>query len=398
MSFFLILFFVLVSGVWAQEDVPLCENGADTVFVRYDWGSTRLSLVSWTMSETIRDFETDFPVEAFYVLEWSPNCGHVLAEVTTGGATWLYAWNVSTGQLIGRLEGSAYALRTLWSPDSTYLLFQYEPGGYLWNMQRGTPLLLNATVESSFKRSFYRAEFVMARNELLVVQVGSGNGVTAYDLATGQQTGFYHIGERAAPVTYRRLDSDRSILVYSDGRETLDHSAPEGIALWDRETGASVQLDPNDEQQALSSWSTFDILGDLSTTYLIIADYGIYDGKLYVWNLNHRSGETPLMPSYQHKLHQAGEIHLIDSRTLEVADWYLWPYVYTPSRMRATVIDLEESRILSQSSRRYYESVCRAPAKDFDWACEQAAQYSYRDDSDPGENYSKYFPPQLPNR
>lgn len=393
-----VLLFVLVSSARAQDDVPLCENGVDTVVVRYDWGSTRLSLVSWTSGETIRDFETNFPVEAFYVLEWSPNCGHVLAEVTSGGARWLYAWNTLTGQTAGRLEGSAYALRTLWSPDSNYLLLQYEPGGYLWNMQQGTPILLNSTVEGLSKRSFYRAEFVMARNELLAVQVGSGNGVTAYDLATGQQTGFYHIGERVGPVTYRRLDGDRSILVYSDGRDTLDYTAPEGIAFWDRETRSNVQLDPNDEQQGLSSWSTFDILGDLSTTYLIIADYGIYNGKLYVWNLNHQSGDTPLMPSYQQALHQAGEIRLIDSRTLEVADWYLRPYVYTPSIMRATVIDLEESSILNQTPRRYYESVCRTPKTEFIWACEQAAQYSYYDDDDPGENNSRYFPPQIPNR
>ena len=398
MSFFLILFFLLVSSVWAQDDVPLCENGTDTVFIRYDWSGARLSLVSWTTGETIRDFETNFPVEAFYVVEWSPDCGHVLAEVTTGGARWLYAWNTSTGQTTGRLEGSAYALRTLWSPDSSYLLLQYEPGGYLWNMRQGTPILLNAAVESYFKRSFYRAEFVMARNELLVVQVGSGNGVTAYDLATGQQTGFYHIGERVGPVTYRRLGGDRSVLVYSDSRESLDYTAPEGIALWDRETVASVQLDPNDLQQGLASWSTFDILGDLSTPYLIIADYGTWNGRLYIWNLNHRVGDTPLMPSYQQDLYQAGEMRLIDSHTLEVADWNVWAYVYTPLEIRATVIDIEASRILTQTPRRYYEWVCGAPPEEFRWACEQAAPYSYYDDVDPGENNSKYFPPQIPNR
>jgi hypothetical protein len=398
MSLLFVLLYVLMSGMWAQDDVPLCENGADTVLVRYDWGSTHLSLVSWTTGETIRDFAVDFPVEAFYVLEWSPDCGHVLAEVTTGGEKWLHAWNTSTGQAAGRLGGSAYALRTLWSPDSNYLLLQYEPGGYLWNMQQGTPLLLNTIVESYFKRSFYRAEFVMARNELLVVQVGSGKGVTAYDLATGQKTGFYHIGERAAPVTYRRLDGDRSILVYSDGRDTLDYAAPEGIALWDRETRASVQLDPNDIQQGLTSWSTFDILGDLSTPYLVIADYGIYNGKLYVWNLNDRSGDTPLMPSYQQALYQAGDIRLIDSRMLEVADWSVWAHLYTPLRMGATVIDVETSSVINQTPRRYYEWVCRTPPEEFRWACKQAAQYSYRDDADPGENNSTYFAPQIPNR
>jgi hypothetical protein len=396
MSIFLILFFVFVSGVWAQDDVPLCGNGADTVFVRYDWGSARLSLVSWITGEMIRDFEANFPVEAFYVLEWSPNCGHVLAEVTTGGATWLYAWNTSTGQAAGRLEGSAYALRALWSPDSNYLLLQHEPGGYLWNMQQGTPLLLTAAVESYFKRSFYRAEFVMPRNELLVVQVGSGNGVTAYDLGTGQKTGYYHIGERVGPVTYRRLDGDRFILVYSDGRDTLDYNAPEGIALWDRETGESVQLDPNDLQQGLASWSTFDILGDLSTPYLIIADYGVHNGKLYIWKLNHRVGDAPLMPGYQQDLFQAGEMRLIDFRTLEVADWTVWAVVYTPARMRATIIDLEESRILTQTPQRKYESVCRTPPENFGWACEQASHYSYHDDADPGENNSTYFPPRVP--
>jgi hypothetical protein len=390
MSFLLILFFVLVSGVWAQDDVPLCGNGADTVVVRYDWGSARLSLVSWTTGETIRDFATNFPVEAFYVLEWSPNCGHVLAEVTTGGATWLYAWNTSTGQAAGRLEGSAYALRTLWSPDSNSLLLQYEPGGYLWNMQQGTQMLLNSIVEGLSKRSFYRAEFVMARNEVLVVQAGSGNGVTAYDLSTGQKTGFYHIGERAAPVTYRRLDDNQSVLVYSDGRENLDHRWPEGVALWDRNTGANVQLG------ATRGLGSFDILGDLSTPYLIIADYSRYFGQLYIWDLNYRAENTLLMPSYQQALHQAGEVRMIDSSTLEVAEWYLNRYIGIPARLRATIIDVEASTIMHQTPRLSFQTACKAPTEDFIWVCEQADPDFFRGTLYPGENYSTYFSPQVP--
>lgn len=377
----------------AQETPLLCQYpddrlGGQDIFARQEWDNNRLVLVSWNTSETVQELETAFVIESFKPIRWTPQCRYLLAEVGINGTFQMYAWDTWANSRIGFIDDSTLNHRISVSPDGTFVVMQLRGGGYLWNVGNNQQFLLNPE-RDEFGRSFYSTEWDIERNQLLAVQTGSLNGVTAYDLNTGQQVGFYHVGNGSTPVNYRRLANNQDLLVYSIGTEIRRL-----LAYWDRDTGANIQLDPNYEFFGMSaSYSTFDLLGDLDSRYLILDKYGLYFGQLYVWDLQNLVGTSPYIPNYQQHLEQAGTTRMLNENVLEVADWKVWSYVYTPASIRSTLIHLD-TFTLEQFEKRIltYQNPCDDNQQtELVWACEATQHVSFMDGSKPGVNNAMYW-------
>ncbi len=379
--------------VFAQDKPLLCssQNTHEKIFVRYDWQNAHLSVISWGSGETQQELESSFPVSAFSVIGWSPSCQYVLAEVHTQEATAIFAWNVITGQRVGSLNGSATRYTANWSTDEQFAVLQVYEGGFLWNIQTNEQTLINA-VTDKYGRSFYTIEWDQNWNELLVVKIGSGNGVTTYNLTNYQQTAFYHIGNRRGIVTYRELENPRYLLVYTSGRERIFGNLAQGLALWDRDTQANIQFDPNVDNFVLSSFGAFDVLGDLSSRSFIISDYGLYAGQLYVWDLQNLTGNTPYIPNYQQHLLRGGDIRLVDENALEVVDWLLPRSIY---KLRSTLIDLNTYTQVSVSPLVRFRTTCDTPPPMLEWACQRASVSSVQSDLGASRNHATYYPPKF---
>src|SRR4029079_2244788 len=134
------------------------------LFARYDWQYSQLSVVNWDSGETVRTLEANFPVNSFKSVAWSPSCRYMLAEVNTNDAIGVYAWDMTSGQRVGFVNGTAKVYRLKWSADERLLVIQVHEGGYLWNMQTDQQRLLNPTTDK-YGRSFYSVEWDTERNE-----------------------------------------------------------------------------------------------------------------------------------------------------------------------------------------------------------------------------------------
>jgi hypothetical protein len=389
LPFLLLSLFLSTSRISAQTAPELC-NLADgqQIFARQLWQENRVTLVSWNSAETLRDLEIDFRFDTFEVVDWSPNCTYLLAQAGQSPALQQYIWAVDTGDLVGSLADTTYRPRLNWSSDEQYLVTQLERGGYLWRVPSNQQTLLTDQIDAS-GRSFYSVEFDPVYQQLLVVTTGSGNGVSAYDLSSGEQVGFFHIGERARPVSYRYYEGNRYLMVYSTYRESSFDGIPRGLAIWDRDTLNNIQLDPNYEPFALDSFGGFDIIGGPNSRYFVISDYGVYLGQLYIWDFQLPIGGQPYMPNYQQPLRQSGEIRLLGSDRLEIADWTLWAYSLTPARIRNTQINLETMQVLKTTE---VGQSCTQPEvpEDLRWTCEVAGKNlsTYA-----GSNQATYWPP-----
>jgi hypothetical protein len=301
----------------------------------------------------------------------------------------IFAWNVTTGQRVGSIDGVTTTYRANWSDDEKFVVVQLHDGGFLWNMQTNEQILINP-VTDAHGRSFYTIEWDKNRNELLVVKIGSGTGVTTYNLTNYQQTGFFDIGNRRGIVSYRQLDNPRYLLVYTSGRERIFGNFPQGLALWDRDTQANIQFNPNISAFSLTGPGPFDVLGDLSSRYFVISDYGLYAGQLYIWDLQNLIGNAPYIPNYQHHLLRGGDIRLTDPSTLEVADWELPYAIY---KLRSTLIDLNTYTQVTASSLVRFRTVCTTPPPMLEWACQRASLSTRQADVTTVMNHSTYYPP-----
>lgn len=307
---FIIILTLLIAALpitQAQENTVIentafrCDVQGHSVFPRYEVQNQRVTLVSWNTGEDIQVLETGFSTSNFDIRAWSDDCRFLLVGLGEVGAQDIIAWNVTENRRIGILENTqGYTISPMWSPDNNYVLLQTLRGGFLWNLVSGSLFQLTSGVDGVSGRNFFspywwyyqnpNVTWDMARNQLLAVPMDNTTGVAAYDLNSGAQIAFYHVGDRTGGVAYQLLDNGNQIVVLS----SKGPAEQMGMALWNRNTNSVTQLDP---EEALGGKVRF-----AATTRLQFSPDGRYlvvsHRDVYVWDWQN-IGASPYEPLYR---------------------------------------------------------------------------------------------------
>lgn len=147
----------------------------------------------------------------------------------------------------------------------------------------------------------------MARSQLLAVPGDAGDTVRAYDLATGQVVAAYDSGSPAAPVSYVLSDDRSRIAVFTSEDERVNDRLS-GLAVWDRDTGAKIVLNP----QTLAAVWVSQVRFSPDNRYLVIAR-----DTIRVWDLG--AVRPDGLPTYQYDGPDArvGTVRFASADTLE---------------------------------------------------------------------------------
>ncbi|MCL4878253.1 MAG: PD40 domain-containing protein [Anaerolineae bacterium] len=321
---------VLMTGTLSAQEIG-AENTdfrckiatGDHVFPRYEEGNQRLVLVSWNTGQDVMVLEEGFSTSKFDIRGWSPDCRFLMVGLGPIGAQDIAVWNVNEGRRVGTIvNSSGYEVGPLWSPDSSYAVVQTLRGGFLWNLVTGQQHLISTGVDST-GRNFYgnrsRWETIsdltwdMARNQLLAVHIGREKGVTATDLNTGQPVAFYHVGERPGPVGYELFGSD--LLVFSNAGGKFER----GLALWNRNSGSSLQLDINVHQGYVRPYGFSQILYSPDGRYLAIVNRDVF-----IWDTTTFASSAAPYPAamrLQMRDQSARDIRFVDAVTLDTVNY-----------------------------------------------------------------------------
>jgi hypothetical protein len=187
-----------------------------------------------------------------------------------------------------------------------YAVVHAYEGAYLWNVPANQWLFLNPSGDGGDFYSYLTWD--MARGQLLAVPGDAGDKVQAYDLRTGQIAATFDSGARTAPVTYV-LSGDRArIAVFTAEDEPVHDQNASGLAVWDRDRGAKISLNPESLAAVWVSQVTF----SPDNRYLVIAR-----DTIRVWDLpNVRSDGLPTY-RYDGPEGRIGTVRFADTTTLE---------------------------------------------------------------------------------
>jgi hypothetical protein len=190
----------------------------------------------------IQMLEADVNLGTFVVRGWSANCRYIAASigVPNEDVTDTVVWDVVEARRVGAFTGAHNILHPIqWDNVGNALVIETRDGAYLWHLPTDTHTLINPNVETSLDgpsgiRSFYSLDWDTGNGQLLSVNIGSGNAVTAYDARDGRQIGIYTSGGESAPVDFDLSPDGSQMTVY--------HTDDTVFTVWNRNTGSSLTL------------------------------------------------------------------------------------------------------------------------------------------------------------
>lgn len=348
-------------------DGPYAEQN---IFVRYEVSTQRVLLVSYTTGDVIQELESGVDTQQFDVRGWSDDCRYMVASLGAWGQQQTAAWDVKENRRVGTIQTIAQSYTGLaWSPDNIYVLIESVTGGYLWHLPSNAQHLLT-TYSDGYGQNFYHFRgyystsasitWDFSRGQLLIINRGpASNGVTAYDLASGQQVGFFHIGDAPTPIRYQFLENGNKILVDSDtGVNSLI-----GRALWDRNSLSGFLV------EGIYSFSSREIFYSPDSRYLVMG----LDKTVRVWDLaNAGPGlQTPVIDWHNSWFETA---RFIDATTLDIVQ--LHQFAFPQGGFTLYRYDVSSGTLLFEYRQedRYkcYPSL-REPEDDdalLDWLCD----------------------------
>lgn len=285
---------------------------------RYESYNNRLVIFETESNQVIEVIEEAayFPRYEFY--GWSPGCQYFVAAVGEGTETDIIVWDVDTHARVTVLENfPIFQLR--WSPDANHLLVESYSGGYLWQIPGNQHYQLTDQA-ADYGRNFHRLSWDTSRNQLLAVPVGAPNAVVAFDVNSGQVMGVYNTVNNAGPVDYFLSDDGNRIFVYTRTPDRTNFRLTSGIAIWDRNSQTSIQLDANYFDLHEAEQFLFSPDG----RYLVVAQRG----HMLAWDFNNLQGSAPYMPNYQQDLPSSYEIKFIDPQTIQTKEVARVQYQY----------------------------------------------------------------------
>lgn len=273
----------------------------------YSFPAQQLSLIDVARGrEVVEVIETGLVIDGSVSLETSRTCRYIVGHLRHGNDGRVVIWDLETNRRVGEIDQVfdlyPYNLRHFtyglynsyqswfWTPDDRYLLLQTDRGAVLWDSTTSTQSVLWSSGISS--RSFIEQSWVLSRGLLLAVAVGADNGVMAFDLASGQQVGWYPLDPRfSAPATYFVSDDGSRLVVYTDEANRPANGLRSGIIVYHLDNGQSSILV---EQTDLRS---SDIR--LSPDGRFVVAVGQYTG-IDVWDLQNPTLDGT--PNYRHQI------------------------------------------------------------------------------------------------
>lgn len=280
--------------------------------------NSRLVLQDVVTRDLITVVQDNLVTDDFRYMGRSPDCRYVAAAIWDGAYFDTYVWDLASGTLIDIFEDAQGTQHYLnWSPYGGYVLVNTRNGGILWHLPGNSRVQLNnaANIDNTSTWSparvynFYQIEWDMISGQLLAVTVDDATTVRAYDLAMGANIAAYDLGENSSSVRFFLLDDSR-LVVYGTRNSGLPDEH-QGFALWDRQSGAGIQL-------AMDFYVRSSQGGYSGTTYPHFnADNSLMlmrsRNYVYVWDLNALVGESPHTPNYTHQVESTRQLEFIDN-------------------------------------------------------------------------------------
>ncbi|KAB2863623.1 MAG: hypothetical protein F9K46_05610 [Anaerolineae bacterium] len=273
-------------------DFPSGPFAGQTIFVRQNEVIGELSLVSYNTGETVQIIESGPNTPQYDMRGWSSDCRYLIATMGVWGEQTTIAWDVVENRRVGTIatQGQQYGYLN-WSPAHDYrLLVESLSGAWLWHLPSNSQALLTLYSDSRGNNfalhGLSSRSWDLTRNQLLVVTLDpTRDGVTAYDIGSGQEVAFYGI---APPtdilVQFRLFDDGRHVLVFANNNPISELNQ---LIMFGRATGSALPL----AGHVLSSVNPSAIF---STTgrYLIVKTW-----ELYVWDLQNLDANIPHRPT-----------------------------------------------------------------------------------------------------
>ncbi len=253
--------------------------------------------------------ESSLDTSYFNILGWSPNCQYVAAALDSEANGRIAVWDTVNNHRIATLEGTQARTGSIyWDPTNQFVAVETWHGGYVLNLETGQQMLVNPNTDAD-GHNFHYVQWDMVRGQLLASPIGAGNTVAAFDLGSGQQVATFHNGDRAAPVYFLRSPDNRQLLLATSPSLERDER-PNGLALWDRDTQAGVQL-TMEPYIAPGSYNTA-----ISEHYLVIGGAT----RIFVWDLSSLSGGGPYPPTFIHLLSSTRRPRFVSEYVIQTSE------------------------------------------------------------------------------
>jgi hypothetical protein len=309
------------------------------IFLRYVGTENRVALVSYNSGAEVATLDSGLDTPQFDVHDWSHDCRYVIATAGEWGQQTTIAYDAYEARKVGEIAsgGMRYALPVQWSPANDYrLVMETLNGAFFWYLPENYQVRLAHSVSDEYGRNFqlsgwyYRRSsqinWDLARNRLLAVLQGREHGVTAYDLHTGQEVAFYHMGREDMGVTVRYFENYRYIILRPEG-EVIDREGVNPVWVWDSDTGEvwpvigtttmfphRVFFSPDRRYMALATPLT--------------SGAGL-NRPIFVWDLHNLQGEAPYLANHELVVGGWGSafastLRFNDDNTVDAA--YYWWY------------------------------------------------------------------------
>lgn len=278
--FYLLLMVGLGFGLWgqtpsshAQRSEGLCRLATgETLVPRYSNG--RVELVSWDSGETVQVLAEGIDGTGFDIRDWSPDCRYLVIGFGPLRNQTVWAWEITptASRLIGTSAGIDGRENVQWVADNSAVLLKTTPAMRFWNLTTDQQTAVNA-------EAITRLYWDQTRGHLLGVVI-ERSGVIALDLGNGPEVALYDLGGRNGGQNGVRYDIDGPLMVV-----VADHFRAQGAAIWNRDTGWSLQLD-------IFLRSGVDLTYGFSPDgrYFVLNHGG---GNLYIWDLPTLQGQAP---------------------------------------------------------------------------------------------------------
>jgi WD40 repeat protein len=309
----LVLASVPVEGQSGDACAPMTEHWSAAMgfiigrpFFRYAPYTQQVVIMEGKRRKDVQVVETGLEADHFYG-ELSPDCRYLAAMIALpNGMSQVVAWDLLTNTRASTIENAPSAYRFDWSPAGNYAIAETHDGAYLWNIPANQWLFLNAPGHEGNFYSYFTWD--MAPGQLLAVPGNEGYKVHAYDLATGQVAAAYDTGTLAAPVSYTLSDDRSLIAVFTAEDERFRDRRPSGLAVWNRDTGAQITLNP----ETLAAVWVSQVRFSPDNRYLAIAR-----DTIRIWDLINVRADG--LPTYQYDGPEAriGTVRFVDGNTIE---------------------------------------------------------------------------------
>jgi WD40 repeat protein len=288
-------------------------------FVRYEPYNQRITILESKRRKVVQVVETRLAADHFFA-EFSPDCRYLAASIALkNGMSQLVAWDLLNGVRTSTIDAAPSATSFAWSPTGDYTIVQTYDGAYLWNVPTNGWSLLNQPGNDGNFYSYFTWD--LGRGQLLAVPRDAGYAVRAYDLATGQIAATFDSGTQAAPVSYTLSDDRSKIAVFTSEDERVHDIGESGLAVWDRNSGTKITLNP----ETLSAVWVSQVRFSPDNRYLVIGR-----DTIRVWDLQNADADG--LPTYQFDGPEArvGTVRFVDGNTIETLSavygnfWLRW--------------------------------------------------------------------------